>query len=51
MAKAEDRGRHAGEQFYETLLKIDSTTAELFKKIAEEETIHIRLAEKVLNLL
>ena len=51
MAKAEDRGRHAGEQFYETLLKIDLTTAELFKKIAEEETIHIQLAEKVLGLL
>ena len=51
MAKAEDRGRHAGEQFYETLLKIDLVTAELFKRIAEEEKEHIRLAASVMNLL
>lgn len=51
MAKAEDRGRHAGEMFYETLLKVDTVTAELFRKIAEEEKEHIALAEKVRELI
>ena len=51
MAKAEDRGRQAGEQFYETLLKIDTVTAELFGRIAAEEKEHIKLAATVLELL
>ncbi len=51
MAKAEDRGRHAGEQFHETLLSIDPVTAELFRKIAEEEKEHIHLAARVLATL
>ena len=51
MAKAEDRGRQAGEQFYDTLLNIDPVTAELFKKIAEEESEHIKLAESALKIL
>ena len=51
MAKAEDRGRQAGEQFYETLLKIDPITAEIFRKIAEEEKEHILLAAKALEYI
>jgi len=48
MANAEERGRIAGEQFYETLLKTDPTTGELFRKIAEEEKLHIELARSVM---
>jgi uncharacterized ferritin-like protein (DUF455 family) len=51
MANAEDRGRIAGIQFHETLQKIDPITADLFRKIAEEEQDHIRLAESILPLL
>lgn len=46
MANAEERGRVAGEQFFETLTEIDPVTAELFRKIAEEEKEHIRLADE-----
>jgi len=49
MANAEDRGRIAGEQFYQTLLSIDSQTARLFQQIAKEEVEHIRLAGAVLK--
>ena len=49
MANAEERGRAAGEQFYETLLKVDLTTARLFKQIALEESEHIRLAGAILE--
>ncbi len=49
MANAEERGRIAGEQFYETLLKTDSVTGELFRKIAEEEKMHIALARSVMQ--
>lgn len=45
MATAEDRGRRAGERFYQQLKDRDSTSAEIFGKIAEEEVEHIRLAE------
>jgi rubrerythrin len=49
MANAEDRGRIAGEQFYQTLLSIDPQTARLFQQIAKEEVEHIRLASAVLS--
>ncbi len=46
MASAEERGRRAGERFYKTLLPSDPRTAEIFKKIAEEEIAHIELASR-----
>lgn len=46
MASAEERGRKAGERFYENLKNTDPQTAEIFRKIAEEELAHIRLAER-----
>ena len=49
MASAEERGRVAGEQFYETLLKIDLKTAQIFQQIALEEQEHIRLAQSILD--
>ena len=45
MATAEDRGRRAGERFYEQLRERDPVSAEIFRKIAEEEIEHIRLAQ------
>ncbi|MBC7396635.1 MAG: ferritin-like domain-containing protein [Bdellovibrionales bacterium] len=49
MASAEERGRSAGVQFYETLLKIDAQSARLFQQIAKEEEEHIRLAKAVIE--
>lgn len=49
MANAEERGRIAGEQFYETLMKTDPITGELFRRIAEEEQSHIALARSVMQ--
>jgi len=46
MANAEERGRRAGERFYEGLKSKDPTTAEIFRKIAEEEVTHIALAQR-----
>lgn len=46
MANAEDRGRVAGERFYESLKDRDSVTAEIFRKIAVEEIEHIALATR-----
>lgn len=46
MADAEERGRKAGERFYQSLLETDPQTAEIFRKIAEEEVGHIALAKK-----
>lgn len=46
MASAEERGRLAGERFYLQLKTYDPVSAEIFRKIAEEEIEHIRLAEK-----
>lgn len=46
IANAEERGRRAGERFYQTLAPTDPTTAEIFRKIAEEEISHIALASK-----
>jgi uncharacterized ferritin-like protein (DUF455 family) len=51
MANAEERGRIAGEQFHETLMKTDPVTGELFRKIAEEEKLHIELARSVMGNL
>ncbi|MBU6374869.1 MAG: DUF455 family protein [Bdellovibrionales bacterium] len=45
MATAEDRGRRAGERFYQDLRDRDPVSAEIFRRIAEEEVEHIRLAE------
>jgi hypothetical protein len=50
MASAEERGRIAGEQFYDTLLKIDPVTARIFQQIALEEQAHIRLASAITSL-
>lgn len=46
MASAEERGRKAGERFYHSLKNDDPISAEIFRKIAEEEVQHIRLAER-----
>jgi uncharacterized ferritin-like protein (DUF455 family) len=46
MASAEERGRRAGERFFEAMRGSDPITAEIFRKIAEEEIEHIRLAER-----
>ena len=49
ISNAEDRGRIAGEKFYNTLLTVDPKTAKLFQQIAKEEVEHIRLASSVFN--
>ena len=49
MANAEERGRIAGEQFYETLKELDPTTAQIFYQIAIEEREHIRLAQTIID--
>ncbi len=46
MASAEERGRKAGVRFYEELVKSDAITANIFRKIAEEEVAHIQLTRK-----
>lgn len=46
MASAEERGRRAGERFHQALVGKDPITAEIFRKIAEEEVEHILLAQK-----
>ncbi len=46
MASAEERGRVAGVRFFEALYSRDPETAELFRKIAEEEILHIALAQR-----
>jgi uncharacterized ferritin-like protein (DUF455 family) len=46
IANAEERGRRAGERFHQTLAERDPITAEIFRKIAEEEISHIALASK-----
>ena len=46
MAAAEDRGRRAGERFVHGMKKHDPVSAEIFRKIAEEEVEHIRLATR-----
>jgi len=50
MANAEDRGRIAGEQFFETLISLDPKTAKIFYQIALEEREHIRLAKSIIDL-
>ncbi|MCO4770008.1 MAG: DUF455 family protein [Deltaproteobacteria bacterium] len=44
MAKAEDRGRIAGERFGAALAETDEESAKLFALIAKEEADHIALA-------
>ncbi len=44
MAKAEERGRIAGERFAQALSDRDPTSARLFAQIAKEEADHIALA-------
>jgi uncharacterized ferritin-like protein (DUF455 family) len=46
MASAEERGRKAGVRFHQALLASDPVTAEIFRKIAEEEVSHIELAQR-----
>jgi uncharacterized ferritin-like protein (DUF455 family) len=46
MASAEERGRKAGERFYLNLKNEDPVSAEIFRKIAEEEVQHIKIAER-----
>jgi uncharacterized ferritin-like protein (DUF455 family) len=46
MANAEERGRQAGERFHQSLHEKDPVTAEIFRKIAEEEVAHIEVALK-----
>ncbi len=46
MASAEERGRKAGERFWLSLRDSDPVSAEIFRKIAEEEKEHIALAER-----
>jgi hypothetical protein len=46
IANAEERGRKAGERFYQALASSDPITAEIFRKIAEEEVSHIALVSK-----
>lgn len=46
MASAENRGRIAGERFVEGMKAHDPISAEIFRKIAEEEVEHIRLASR-----
>jgi uncharacterized ferritin-like protein (DUF455 family) len=46
MANAEERGRKAGERFYQALLDTDPISAGIFGKIAAEEIEHIALAER-----
>jgi hypothetical protein len=46
MAGAEERGRRAGERFFESLKTIDPKTAQIFGQIALEERSHIALAYK-----
>ena len=44
MASAEERGRKAGERFYLAMREVDLKSAEIFKKIADEEVAHIETA-------
>ena len=44
MAKAEERGRVAGERFAQALARRDAQSAALFEQIAKEEADHIALA-------
>ncbi len=46
MASAEQRGRIAGEKFHQAMIKRDEITAEIFRKIAEEEVEHIAVASR-----
>lgn len=49
IADAENKGRLAGERFFHSIRPIDPITAEIFKKIAEEEISHIELAQRFIH--
>ena len=51
MSNAEERGRIAGERFRKEMAAVDSVTADLFGKIAEEEIEHIQLAGRYFPVL
>jgi uncharacterized ferritin-like protein (DUF455 family) len=46
IASAEERGRRAGIRFVEAFQEKDPITAEIFKKIVEEEISHVELVQK-----
>lgn len=46
MASAEERGQRAGIRFSQGLRKLDPVTADIFQKIAEEESSHIELTRR-----
>lgn len=46
MTEAEEKGRKAGERFYQYLLSRDPITAEIFGKIAREEAVHVEVARR-----
>ena len=45
IATAEERGRIAGVRFHSVMSTRDPVTAEIFRKIADEEVAHVALAE------
>lgn len=47
MATAEDRGRQAGERFFRDLEGRDLVTAQIFRKIAEDEREHVISAARL----
>jgi uncharacterized ferritin-like protein (DUF455 family) len=46
MARAEERGRVAGEHLHASLVDVDPDSAVIFGRIAEEEVEHIELAHR-----
>lgn len=46
IAKAEERGRLAGERFRVSMLAVDPESAEVFGRIADEEVAHVALARR-----
>jgi uncharacterized ferritin-like protein (DUF455 family) len=46
IARAEERGRKAGERFREAMAVVDPISSAIFGKIADEEVEHIRLADR-----
>jgi uncharacterized ferritin-like protein (DUF455 family) len=46
IAKAEERGRQAGERFRVSMRAVDPESAEVFGRIADEEVAHVALARR-----
>ncbi|MDE2290499.1 MAG: hypothetical protein KGL53_00340, partial [Elusimicrobia bacterium] len=46
IAKAEERGRQAGERFRRAMAVADPESAEVFGRIADEEVAHVALARR-----